>query len=199
MKVGDSVKVHDTRTGGDGKLEWQAGQILEINPPSPFVIVGVGEPHWFNYFKKEYTTDRIRRFERIENPDDAIKAMVSASMLAFKDSLHNALIELLPGVSGAFGDDGTVSLYHGSVTIQPCIMEVRCIGVDREVCGWSVSGWTSYPDTRHEPGGVDENSLGEFRHYGDAIKAAIKAVFERKLNDYYEGLSAQAMEFDVVP
>lgn len=185
MKVGDSVKVLD----GD---RWREGRILEVYGSS--CTVGVGESHQLNYFEKTYHQNRIRRFERVANSDDAMRTMYLSCKESLQEALHSALLELLPGESGVVDDEG-VSLYHGSVTIQPCIFEVKCIGVDREVVGWGVSGWSSYPDTRHEPGGVDETSLGNYRHYGDAIQA----VFDRKVHDYFQRESESAMAAEVVP
>lgn len=185
MKIGDTVKVLD----GD---RWIEGRILEVTHLRG--LVEVGEPHWFNTFRKEYSWDRIRRYNRIENPDEAVKAMYSSCQEQLKTAVHNALTELLPGESGVVDDDG-VSLYHRSVTIQPCIFEVKGIGVDREVIGWSVSGWSQTPDTRTEPGTVEEIPMGEFRNYGDAIQAAIKAVFELKVRDYFQW----SVEAEVVP
>jgi hypothetical protein len=172
--------------------EWKVGRILRQVGLDTY-DVGIGEPHYFNYEVITVNKTEIYPYERLSDED--LEKSASEQLPQVIEQLGKALTEILPGEYFLHANvkDNVIPLYHGAITIEPCIYEQRRIGSFKEVPGWSVTHWTNTAATRDEPENTDECTLGSFPHYGDAIKLAIESVFKCKSDDYWNAQADAAL------
>jgi hypothetical protein len=84
-------------------------------------------------------------------------------------------------------EDNGVSLMRGGMTVQPGTMQVRGIGVVREIPCWTVSGWhTAYSCNRDIPPDVDEVPLGSSANTIATVQMVIEEAIKDSLRCYFE-------------
>lgn len=159
------------------------GKILSRNADK--VLVGIGEPHYFNYEEKEFSLDEIKRFYPIsvDATANASKILLSEGFEHIKKLLQN----LLPSEVAEVKDD-TIVGYHGSVTLETVIMEVARIGGIQEVAGFQVTIWRSHPATFHEPEYVSDYVVDVYRSLPEAASVFVQTIFKCKCDDYCNSL-----------
>ena len=218
MKIGDPILVY---VGDDN---WRSGTFLgqrlitenrTPNQEEMMYMVGIGEPHYFNYEEKEVYPHLVLRF--IPLTEEAAKAKHDAELpLAFA-MVQAALAELLPGVTAEiktldvkrsikiwratfirhrrsssirFLSGGSISAF--GITLDPVVYETPLIGAVQETVGWQVTEWKYYRAT-HQPEEWPEewvdSPVGEPAHYVIAVQRFIEAIFKAKANSYWNRLA----------
>jgi len=107
------------------------------------------------------------------------------------DLIQKALYELMP--DDKIKKFGGIIDYENILTLEPCVFKVKCIGVVREVVGYSVTGWTSIPATQYEPEDIDITTLGEYRTIEEAAKCFVENMFKLKSNKYWESIRLEEL------
>lgn len=177
MKIGDKVRFQLS----DKKYE-SRGTVLKINEDN--VLVGVGEPHYFNYEERELPRRMLKVFYQMSDEDfEQFHADMLSTVHGFAKHVFQ---EMLPGVAVDI-QDGIINA--DGFTLEPCIVEVRSISTIREVAGWSVSAWSYSHGDRDTPPDVDQISLGEFVSYYSAVIRLAEAVFGEKVRRVFESVS----------
>lgn len=190
MKKGDKVKV---------KVDagWRAGTVLRVSKKNDGLhyLVGIGEPHHFNYTKEWRQTPAIKRFQEISPEEaNALHLMGLEQGLALA---QGALAELLPGETVDLLNDGhsdpSIRGYHGAVTLDPVVFEQETIGAFIERAGYQVTVWKYVHATRHQPEEYVDAPVGTYPTIGAAVQEFVKTIFALKSSDYWDHKSDEAM------
>ena len=86
-------------------------------------------------------------------------------------------------------DESTIRGADGVVTLETGIIPVKTIGGVKETPGYVVIRWSA-----NNEGDVDGSCVGQHLHLYQASKCFIKALFEEKLDRYYESMDSAAFE-----
>lgn len=176
MNVGDKVKVRVGKSWRCGTVE--GFKYLENN--DRLITVAIGEPHYFNYEVRDFSSSDVKRHEFITENKDEENILLLPVVL---EETNVALAFLLPGTQAVI-KDGAIWAYD--VTLEPCVYEQETIGAFREIAGWSVTFWRHFQATRYDPEDVSDSHIGSFPNYTQAIQKFIETTFLCKSNDYWQ-------------
>jgi hypothetical protein len=179
MKTGDKVKVLDNG-------EWKDGRLLNKTETS-WYVVGIGEPHYFNYKKVYVNASEVKQFV------EASPAQHANELPVLFQNVQETLASLLPDEKVEI-KDGSVVGYHGAVTLDPAIIETQTIGRFVERAVWQVSIWKVHPATRHEPEDVSDCPVGKPTGIHGASQLFVETIFKLKLEDYLNNKATVAWE-----
>jgi hypothetical protein len=189
MEKGEAVKVLV------GENEWRRGTVLGLRSPDrknePTIIrVGVGEPHYFNYEEKDFTSG-VKRLQ--EQTDEAHVTNLERDLPIGLELAKEAAAVLLPGETITLKvSDQTISGYHGAVTIDPVQYEQETIGAFIERTGYQVTVWKQYPATRHQPEEYVDAPVGTYPNIGQAVQVFLETIFKLKAEDYWQHKADEA-------
>jgi len=195
LKAGCKVKVRVR------DKDWRQGKLIKVLPQGlneEKYLCGVGEPHYFNYEERPF--DRFDVKQYVELPEEqALATHLQEAQLAFA-LVQEAVAKLMPDEkvelvqTNAASGNVEISIvgYYGGVTLDPVIYEQETIGQVVERAAWQVTTWHSYPDTRTEPGGVDDCPIGTPTNYAQAAVLFVETLFKLKANDYWQNKADEA-------
>jgi len=128
--------------------------------------------------------------ERVENfGKDNLSSLVHHLNQAIKD------LNLSSFTNEVKVEENGLSLMRGGLTVQPDIMQVRCIGVIREMPCWTVSGWhTKYSCDRWSPPDVDEVPVGSSSNTLTIVQMVIEEAIKNSLRGYFDSFEQIEVE-----
>lgn len=181
MQIGDKVKFQL-----EDRQYLSHGTVISINHDN--VLVGVGEKHYFNYEERVFPRHDLYVFHSLSQDD--FDNWVDENFPKLYEFAKEVFAKMLPDVSLKYHthgpNDASIEADYYGITLDPCIMEVRSIGRIKEICGYSVSAWTSSAGSRWEPPDVDNVELGQYRDHYNAVRGFAEAVFGEKVRAYFD-------------
>lgn len=179
MIVGNKVRIHDTKTE-------RTGTVIQINGDD--VLVGVGEPHYFNYEEKTFPRRQLSVLTELSMED--FDKWVNENLPTVYERAKEVFAKMLPDVTLNFRphtrmSDGCIEAYGMGITLDPCIVEIRSIGRIREIGGYTVSRWHYDSGDYNTPPESDQEELGQFSHANSAIFRFAEAVFGEKVSGWF--------------
>jgi len=191
FNIGQKVKIQEDRR------HERTGTVLEIVGDK--VMVGVGEPHYFNYEKRLISPVRLYNFNQISD-DDARIVWQSEFPKAF-DYAKEMFARFLPNNFLEFNEsDLMIQDKTTGICLSGEIVERRSIGSVTEIAGYSVSGEIFVPGCRTMPNGdpgypddVDIVELGTYNNYRHAVIGMMKEVFASNIESELQRESEEAL------
>jgi len=159
----------------------RTGTILSLKENT--AIVGIGEPHYFNYQEKEVPINELKRYYPItaEAEENAKKILLTDGFEMTKDLLQ----AILPTEIAEIKDDA-ISGYYDAVSLETVVTDAPRIGGIQEVTAYSVTIWKSHPATRYEPEDVSDHPVGTYRSLSEAVQVFVETIFKLKCKDYMQ-------------
>jgi len=191
FNIGQKVKIQEDRR------HERTGTVLEIVGDK--VMVGVGEPHYFNYEKRMFSPTQLYNFNQLSDSDARIvwesafpKAFDYAKKL-FASFLPNSVLEFIES-------DLMIQDKYTGICLSGEIIEQRSIGSVTEIAGYSVSASVVVPGCRTMSNGdpgypddVDIVELGTYNNYQNAVIGMMKEVFAANIEEDLQRESEQAL------
>ena len=187
MKNGDKVCI---RLNVKGKETWKHGYFLSHRDVESaagtlrFVKVGVGEPHYFNYYETEVPSYNVKQYMPLE--EDKATFHHNADLVLAVEAIQTALAKLMPDETIKI-EDGIIYANYG-LSLCPVVHDVHTIARVVATPLWQVCMETSIPATRHEPECGDVSEIGSPMHWQFAVALFVEELFKLKANAYWEHL-----------
>lgn len=171
MRTGDKVvvKIRDL---------WNRGTIVECRPDDMY-MVGVGEPHYFNYSVMEFHASNIKRF--VELPEEEEAAKCKTELAQAWELVRQLMGKFLPDETVEIKDDAIYSAKWG-VALESVVYETSTIGVVTEVFSWQVNVACYTHATRDQPEHWDVVDVAPPSNWSGAAEVFIETIFHRKLD-----------------
>jgi hypothetical protein len=182
MKAGDPILIEV-----DGK--WRRGSFLADHGGAVY-MVGIGEPHYFNYEKRKVANTQVKRFIPLTDEDAA--ATHQAELPQAFAMVEAALKALLPDEKVEI-KDGSILAYHGGVTLDPVVYETSRIGAVQETAGWQVHVVHYHYATMDQPEEYELVEVGAASRLAAAVLLFIETIFKQKAHCYWERLGEEEM------
>lgn len=156
---------------------WHQGTLLNAET----LLVGVGEPYYFNYEKRTFEPHEVKEYVELEETV-AEKTHAEQLLLAF-EMAKEALNKLMPTAQVKIKEG---SLECGSLTMDPVVHDVQTIGKFIEVPAWQVTAWEYHYATHWQPEECYDCPIEEPLPYPEAVKLFVKCVLLANADDYWQ-------------